>query len=385
MKNKIVSSIILLLICVSAMAYYKPSESARLSIITVDPGNDIYSKFGHSAIRLVDDVKDIDVVFDYGSFSYGDMIPFIINFLKGETFYMLDMRSFSLTCHVYEYEQRGIYEQILNLNQSEKVRICDFLIKNIQPENQIYLYNFFTDNCSTRLRDIFETQLDSISWNEIYTPTTWREVLCRYIGESSWISFGIHTGLGIPTDDTASTRQLMFLPDILSLACETATIHDGRNLCSPRTEILQSKKIESSPWWNNASLCLWIVAIAFILITIWEFHYKKRLFIPDYILFFLLGILGCFIWIISFISIHSLVFPNCNTIWLTPLHLLFALLWLIPQIRKWTRWYFVFAAIMAVTFFLVAAILGQYIPQASWPILIILISRASGIIAYDNR
>ena len=372
---------ILLLFCISAGVHaqnYTPSESAKISLLTCTPGEAIYSQFGHSALRLKDSVEQIDIVFDYGAFYINDIPRFVWNFLTGKTYYILDIRSFYQTLWAYRYEGRGIIEQELNLTPSEVKRIGDFLIWNIQPENQEYLYNFFTDNCATRIRDIFEREFPSIQWNHSYAPETWRNILVnRYMGNQSWTSFGANMALGVQTDRPATTNQMMFLPDVLSESLSTATIDNGnRKLANDKKIILEAREIKSPAFFGNAPLILWIIVLFFLGISIAEFNKKKRFFWCDTLFFTIAGIFGCLLWFLSFASIHSFVFPNCNLLWLTPFHLLFVILSPISQIRAKTNVYTVFSAVMTIISVIVSLIVGQYIPLAAFPIMVILALRA---------
>lgn len=373
---------ILLLLCSSIGIHaqdYTPSESAKISLLTCTPGEAIYSQFGHSALRLQDTVEQIDIVFDYGAFYINDIPRFVWNFLTGKTYYMLDIRSFYQTLWAYRYEGRGIIEQELNLTPEEVKTIGKFLIWNIQPENQEYLYNFFTDNCATRIRDILEREFPDIQWNSPYEPETWRNPLVkRYMGTQSWSSFGANMALGVPLDKHATTNQLMFLPDALSESFSTATIDNGtRKLANNKKVILEGREITSPTFFENAQFVLWSIAILFLGISIVEFFKKKRFFWCDILFFTATGILGCLLWFLSFVSIHSFVFPNCNLLWLTPLHLLFVILSPIPFIRTKTDFYTLFSAVMTIISVIVSLSVGQYIHPAAIPIMVVFILRAA--------
>ena len=128
------------------------SSEAKISLLTCAPGDEIYSYFGHSAVRINDPQSGIDFVFNYGEFSF-DTPNFIWRFVKGQTYFM--MRGFRMADFMEEYQndQRSVYEQVLNISPSEKQSLFDALIENAKKENRVYLYRHFSDNCSTCVRD----------------------------------------------------------------------------------------------------------------------------------------------------------------------------------------------------------------------------------------
>lgn len=365
------------------MAEYKPSETAQFSVLVCSPGEVIYSQFGHAAIRLCDTAQRVDVVFDYGVFSIYDLVEFVWDFLTGDMHYIIAARSMKQTVYEYAVEGRGIVEYPLNLNQEEKNTICKALLWNLKLENQEYLYNFFEDNCATRIQILLENKLMDLQWNENFQPKIWRDVIFDYADEKSWIGYGIDLGLGHPADTMMSTTQMMFLPDYLGKCISSGTIGD-RCLSTEQKQILEPGEKPERSWWNNAVLIMWISALLCVAQMIRECIVKKRNVAFDVILLLFVGIFGSVICFISFVSIHSLVFPNCNTLWLNPLPLVFAIILLVPSWRKWSEycWYFVAATI--VVYLIVSMIIGQHIPNPSWPYMLILLTRA-GSVFYVRR
>ncbi len=370
-------------LAIGAFAEYKPSETAEFSVLVCSPGEVIYSQFGHAAIRLCDTAQRVDVVFDYGVFEIGDLVEFVSNFMTGNMYYLLATRSFRQILAECEYEGRGIVEYKLNLTFEEKTKICKLLLWNLKLYNQTYLYNFFEDNCATRIYDVLEKGIPDLQYRYVYKPTTWRDVIFKYANDKSWIGYGIQLGLGLPADTTMSPKQMTFLPDYLGNCIESSTIGE-RNLISSSSQIMAATKVFTLPWWNNSLLVLWILFLLFVAQTVREFVTKKHCVWCDVVLFALAGIIGCVIWFISFVSIHSLVFPNFNTIWLTPIHLVFAIVWLIPVFRHWSRWYFMFTAVCILIYVVISAIAGQFIPAASLPLMLIFIMRAFAAL-YSSR
>ncbi|MBO7125631.1 MAG: DUF4105 domain-containing protein [Bacteroidales bacterium] len=374
MMKRIVCFLLVLLSFKGVFAEYTPSESAKISVLVCSPGEPIYSQFGHAAIRICDTIKDVDVVFDYGVFAIDDIPNFVWNFLTGEMYYLLDTRSYHFTKAIYEYEQRGIVEYSLNLTQQEKMQIYKYLLWNLKPQNKSYLYNFFDDNCATRIRDIIENNCDKVSWCDTVELQTWRQVLLRYMGESSWSAWGSNLGLGLPADKLMSVRQMMFVPEYLGKSIANGTIAQ-KSMATSIQVLLEEHLFPQLPWWNNAPLVFWLVFVLVLIISLFEIKKKNRCVLCDSVFFFVLGILGCFVWITSFFNVHSLVFPNCNALWLTPLHLIFAFAFLVPAWRKVTKWYIPFSVAMVVVYLAFSLVSGQFIPSASWAIMAILVLR----------
>jgi hypothetical protein len=143
------------------------SDQAVISLITADPGEELYSLFGHSAIRVKDTVNNQDLVFNYGTFNFNTP-NFYMKFTRGKLLYMLSIQQFDRFKRSYEYEKRDLKEQILNLTQDQKQAIFQFLLWNYQPENRYYKYDFFFDNCATRIRDVFIDELPGLNFQFEY-------------------------------------------------------------------------------------------------------------------------------------------------------------------------------------------------------------------------
>ena len=123
------------------------TDSIRISLLTCASGSEIYSLFGHTAIRYENFTQDIDAVFNYGMFNF-NAPNFIFRFALGETDYQLGVTSYERFAEEYDYLGRDVWQQTLNLTQDEKVRLAGLLQENYRPENRVYRYNFFYDNCA---------------------------------------------------------------------------------------------------------------------------------------------------------------------------------------------------------------------------------------------
>ena len=190
--------------------------------------------------------------------------------------------------------------------------------------------------------------------------------------------------LGAPADTMARMANDVFTQFGKILA--SATRADGTNVCLSATTIIEQPTFsyptdayfqsmvssgilsadpqdEGDAWWDNSPLILWILALVFAAQTVRECVTKKRCVWCDVAFFFVVGLVGAIIWFLSFFSIHSLLFPNYNILWLTPLHLLFSIFYIVPKWREYTKWYLGFAAGMAMLFVPISMIMGQFVLQ----------------------
>ena len=144
------------------------TDSSVISLITISPGRELDSRFGHSAIRVHDPNLKLDVAFNYGTFDFNTP-GFYLKFLRGKLLYFVNAERFDQMYHVYMRMNRSLKEQQLNLTLKERQEVFKFLIINYKPENRYYLYDFFFDNCSSRIRDVFKNILGSRLEFEEYT------------------------------------------------------------------------------------------------------------------------------------------------------------------------------------------------------------------------
>lgn len=158
------------------------ADSIRISLLTCAPGEEIYSLFGHTAIRYEEPARGIDRVYNYGLFSFNTP-NFILRFALGKTDYQLGVEDYRRFAAEYEYFGRSVWQQTLNLTVEEQQQLITLLEENYRPENRIYRYNFFYDNCATRPRDKVEESLQKAVANcssAMHTPKWRNEILSGY-------------------------------------------------------------------------------------------------------------------------------------------------------------------------------------------------------------
>lgn len=307
------------------------SVNSEISLLTCAPGNEIYSLFGHSAVRVYDTQRGIDVVFNYGTFSFSTPF-FYLKFLRGNLDYMLSASRFDTFMEEYRYDKRAVKEQFLNLTLNEKQQVFDFLIDNYKPENRFYRYHFFFDNCATRIRDILPKLFnENIKYsNEIEKENkTFRDLLDIYLDPHPWSQFGINAILGTPTDYIINSQQYMFLPDYLNDAFDNATIiHNGVEEKLVKSEVLlyNPEKQDIENVFLTPALFFWLLLLIACMLTIYELLKNLRTMIFDSIFFTILGLLGLLLIFLWFFTEHTIVEKNWNVIWAFPLHLVFAIM-----------------------------------------------------------
>lgn len=340
----------LLLLMSQALSAITLSDSARISLLTCSPGQELYSCFGHSAIRVTDYRQGFDVVFNYGTFDF-DQPNFYLNFVRGHMIYMLGVDRFDDFRMQYIYEQRNIFEQEINLNTSDKIKVFDFLVNNAKDENRNYRYDFLYDNCATRIRDVFQKNVDSVKfdYSSFTEQKSFRDLINDYSENEPWQQFGMGLLIGLPVDRQATPAQMCFLPDYLSRAFAHATVN-GKLLCQRTIQILDVPKpiTEISIYQRiTPNVVFGLLLLLVIIISLLELRSHKHFYWIDYPLFFITGLLGLLFFMIGNFTEHTTTQWNFNLIWALPTHLIMALILPFAKTKKWVLYYFLFSAIIS--------------------------------------
>ena len=302
-------------------------SNLEVSLLTCSPGDELYSAFGHTAIRVN------DMVFNYGMFNFNTE-GFYIKFVSGQTDYELGVEMMDGFERQYERRNRSVIEQKLNLTNEEKAALFNALIENTRPENKTYRYNFVFDNCATRPRvKIEECLKGAIKYDVKEESESYRKLIEKYVGEDSWIKFGIDILIGAEADKTASFFDRLFLPDELMNAFATAKRDNGERLVSQTEEIVSQDKDEDDDE-DNCVTPLAVAVIAMTIISIASLLFPRKLKALDFVLFLATGLLGVVVTYLCFFSLHPLVGENYNLLWLNPLHLIIPLTIFIKKARK---------------------------------------------------
>lgn len=334
------------------------SAQTQLSLLTCSPGKELYAKFGHSAIRARDSLSGRDVVFNYGIFDF-DTPNFYTKFLRGKLLYRLAVHDTRGFIEVYRRENREVTEQEIQLTEEERQQALDFLTWNYRPENRQYLYDFFFDNCSTRIRDVLYEELDGrLSLPSEDRPKyTFRQLLDRQLQAYPWPKFGMDLVLGAPADHLADFSDEMFLPEYLSgnLALIQVEQPDtSYQLLKPARLLVDQSPtpVKASFWSPTLAASLFFIVI--VLITVLTGPNAQRIF--DRFFFIILGLLGAFLLFMWVGTDHYPTKENWNLVWLHPLLLFFP--WIIEARKgKWI--------VLLQIIFLVSLVLSWgHLPQA---------------------
>lgn len=350
------------------------SPDATVSILTCNPGNDVAEMYGHSAIRVNDPATGIDAVFNYGVYSF-EKPNFLYRFAKGQTDYLMIGLRFSSFWPEYEQSKRTIYEQVLNLPAEGKDKLFQALMENAKPENREYRYNFFMDNCATRVRDMIERNAGvPVQFSDNHPMESYRDLIKKFHHSFRWFDLGIDLLVGKKAEQPVTAYGQMFLPEYLMDQFARAEITmDGKTQPLVREtralfEYPNNKLNSSLPW---PTLVFGIIFLLVAGISIRSYLRKQKVYWPDYLLFTLTGLAGLIIGWFTLFSEHPAVSPNFNLLWALPTNLLFAGIWAIKKWRSKTRYYFWIAGVAL----LLSFVSGQQFNPAVYFIILTLLTR----------
>lgn len=331
-------SIVLLIVCLlflgQSLSAQRLSDQAKVSLLTIAPTNELYNQFGHTAVRIADPLTGVDYCYNYGVYDF-DTPNFYTKFVRGRLPYMMSLVPTERELLPYQRRGRGVLEQDFNLSADEVRKVYAFLKENYQPENRYYLYDFFFDNCATRIRDLFEDALDTrfdYPPGTIPNYKTYRQLLEEKIAPNPWHDFGIDFILGSPTDRYADFRGEMFLPDYLAKNISLVKYKGEELLGPPRVLVANEIVIGNDSFFTplNIGLLLLFMALA---ISIWGTARAKNIF--DGIFYFLLAFCGFFLLFMRYGTDHFVTWQNYNILWANPLYL-FAFLHVFYS-KRWMR------------------------------------------------
>jgi len=327
----------------------KLSPSAELSVITCGPGTEeLYASFGHSAFRVLDLENKIDQVYNYGTFDFNTP-NFYLKFAQGKLLYQLRAYNFGRFLQSYHDENRWVIGQVLDLEPHQVQEVFDFLEHNAKPENRSYKYDFFYDNCSTKLYDVLEQVLgDKIIFESDFDKEgyTHRDLIELNMSHQPWGDFGIDLALGANIDRKASSKEYMFLPDYVLEAFTSIQIREGEQvkpIVKRTEEILLSFDEEAAKKGFTPIILLSILSLIIIIFTYLDYKKKSRNKILDSFIFSITGIVGIMLLLLWFATDHSTTANNFNILWAFAPNLLFLF-----AMNKSARlsWYYVFTLLM---------------------------------------
>lgn len=285
------------------------SSNAQFSLLTCSNGDELYSTFGHSALRVFDDSLNIDVVFNYGTFDFNTP-HFYLKFVNGQLDYLLSTTTYKYFLLSYQHEQRSVVESIINLTPTEKQEFWNRLVTNMLPENRAYRYDFFFDNCATRIRDIFFDikGLDKSKFLE-NEGKTFRDYLHECLPINTWTSQGIDLILGADCDNIASIYDRAYLPIYLNKLFTDKQFVDSQQIVVN----YNSNGVNNSLF--TPFNCGILLLLLTLILTCIEFrkHIYFRWF--DVILFSIASLLSVLFWYLWIVSDLQACSYNTNVLW----------------------------------------------------------------------
>lgn len=318
------------------------SPQAKVSLITVGPGDELYSSFGHSALWIYDPVYQLDRAYSYGTFSF-QTGNFYIKFLRGTLPYTISVHPLMPQFYYWQQENRSVKEQVLNLSGPQKQRLYDYLETNLLPQNREYQYKFFYDNCSTRLGVAVKAACgDSLKFTGYIRDTlSFRQWIDRYAHvQKPWADFGMDLAIGAPSDDVATPIQATFLPDNLSTAFEDSRLVQGKETVPlvQATNDLYTAVPKAERNVLTPQVFFWALAALVLGFTIWQLQYNRLNFIFDKVLFTIVGLTGWLIVLLWFGTDHGVTSWNYDILWAFPLW--FPLIFSLSETKKpdWFQW-----------------------------------------------
>ena len=374
----LIGFLLLFVLSSNATANSQLSEQAKISLLTCSPGDELYTLFGHSALRVNDPIAELDVVFGYGTFDF-DTPYFYLKFGNGNLNYWIDNKSYDRFIRQYHYYGQDVVEHELNLSSIEKQRLFDALILNSKDENKYYRYDFFFDNCATRIRDIIIVNLDGdVAYSGDAEVLTFRDMLHEFSTHVPWISDGLDLILGLKTDDIADRNNQMFLPDyLLKHFVGAKVMHAGtRKPLLKEGEIVLAFDKNKKRGILTPALFFWALFVLSLLLMYYEITKRnKPIVFINRLLLLSSGIVGALIFFLWFLSRHSVTGENFNMLWAMPFSLFLAFFpaWFFKS--KPFKIYLSFMALCVAIPMVAGAVLPQYLPAMILPLSLLLFSR----------
>lgn len=349
----------------------------RISLLTCSPGEELYSTFGHSAMRVQDNNLGIDIIYNYGTFEFGP--DFYTQFIQGKLLYYLSVQDYDEFVAAYAWEKRGIVEQELLLSCAEKQQLFRALQLNSIEANRYYRYDFLFDNCTTRLRDIVARNSGQpVAFDTVISKPapSFRNLIHSYLnaGEQYWSKLGIDILLGSRLDKPVTNLQAMFLPDYLKEGFDGAT--SGRKqLAAPVQTLLPRPDLEKE---NSLFTPMIVFSCLLILILVLSFIPKKGvqrfLSVFDFLFFFSLGLAGLLLLFMWFGTNHTVCRDNFNLVWALPTHTIAAFfLW---KRAQWMQYYLLATIILQSLLLISWIFLPQQLNISLIPIVLLILLRS---------
>lgn len=368
-------SILLVLILFGRFGKAQEESSAlRISLITCTPGAELYSVFGHNALRIIDSAAGTDIAYNFGTFNFDDP-DFYTKFVRGKLQYYLSQENFNDFLYAYQYFKRGVSEQVLSLSEKEKKEIQRALFENLSEENRYYKYDFFYDNCSTRLRDIIFKTKSNQAFNPpqfVANGLTFRDHLHTYLdrAEMKWTRLGIDLILGLKADRKMSISNAMFLPEFLAKGVNATEVNGQKLVVEENTLIPDQQPIPTKDSFLATPFFIFLVVSILMILPLGNRIpvYGKFQNVLQKVVFTSAGLLGLLILFLWIGTDHQTMTNNLNLFWAFPLHLV--LVFKENILPVWLKRYSLIYVVQLIILLLVAVFIPGLIPFAIYPLII---------------
>lgn len=333
------------------------ADSITVSLLTCSPGDEVYSLYGHTAIRYTDYNNGVDVAVNYGVFSFGKPF-FVLRFIFGVTDYEMGIVPFNYFCEEYRSEGRSVRQQELNLTPDEKLALRKALEENYLPQNRVYRYNYFYDNCTTRARDII---FSCINGRVEYdgggdTYPSFRSLIHGFNENAPWARFGNDILLGVKADRKTDRKEHQFLPAYLMHDFDKARIVSANGAQRPlvthsSTIVEGGAQVAEEGFPLRPAACAWIIFGIVVAVTAAEALAGRRLWPFDALLMTLYGCMGIVVFLMFF-SLHPATSTNLQVLLFNPLPLVFAYRAARRAVKRRREPFWTYSAILAALFFI---------------------------------
>ena len=297
-------------------------DRIQISLLTCSPGKEVWAQYGHTAIRYYDKESGEDLAINYGIFSL-DQTYFIPRFVLGMTDYRMGVQPMDIFLAQYSYEGRGVVEQALNLSAEDKEVIYKALQENMKPENVVYRYNYFFDNCTTRARDMLVNHLHG---KVVYPPAeedaTFRSMIHKWNNKYEWTQFGEDLLLGVNADRKTTKSEQQFLPENLRSDFDKAR-YNGKPLVKETNVLLDAETEVAEPVFPLSPLSVALIfAVISLVMMLFSYRRQQVYWAWDLALMLTSGLMGIIFFVMIF-SQHPCVSLNFILLFFNPLPLFF--------------------------------------------------------------
>ncbi len=369
----------------------KLSNQAQVNILTIDRADEqLFQAFGHICIYLYDPVSQLDRVYSYGSFDFNTE-NFYWKFITGQLPYQISVSNLQYTLLEYseQYENRSVLKQELVLSVAQKQRLFNILEENLLPENKTYQYKFFQDNCSTRIRDVFQKAMgDSLKFltEGIAQEKNFRFWMNKNLPITPWARFGMNLAIGSPSDKTITNEEAFYIPDNMRVAFNNATnggqalVRNSVPLFSANRNTL-NKSFEFTP-----AFCFTFLLFFGLGYNIFQYFTKSKAIWFDVTLLLITGLVGLVIVFLWFFTSHGVTQYNWNLLWAWPTNIVAA--FMLKNKSKWLITYLNCFLVILLSALIFARFSGffttEIYPFGLLPFLLLVIFRLGKFVKYSN-